>query len=286
MESASAFPPSRPAEARAERAPATLEGWYVLHQLFRLDWARFKALGESEAAAACEGLARELEGWADLGEGGWSGLYRMVGGGVDLMLLHLRPDLESLTEASHGVSLSGIADHLHLDHEYLSVVELGLYQLTAELVQRLGDEADDPERWQAALAEVLDEQRRLAYVGRRLRPTQPEEMPYVCYYPMNKRRAPGQNWYALPLAERTELMHEHGSVGRRYAGRISQIISGSIGLADWEWAVTLFAGDPLDFKGVVTEMRYDRASADFAEFGRFFVGKRMPPDRLVALHRP
>jgi chlorite dismutase len=99
-------------------------------------------------------------------------------------------------------------------------------------------------------------------------------MPYVCFYPMSKRRDPGANWYQLTLEERSRLMYAHGLTGRRYAGRIQQTISGAIGLDDWEWGVTLIARDPLDFKRIVTDMRFDEVSAVYATFGRFFVGRR------------
>jgi chlorite dismutase len=90
---------------------------------------------------------------------------------------------------------------------------------------------------------------------------------------MSKKRDPSANWYTLPLGDRSELMQAHGQVGRRYAGRVQQIITGSVGLDEWEWGVTLFAREPLEFKKLVTEMRFDRTSALYAEFGEFFVGK-------------
>ena len=103
--------------------------------------------------------------------------------------------------------------------------------------------------------------------------------------PMTKRRGESENWYSLPLEERAAMMSDHGLVGRAYAGRISQIISGSIGFDDWEWGVTLFAQDALDFKNVITDMRYDEASARYAEFGPFYVGKRMRADEWLELGR-
>ena len=108
---------------------------------------------------------------------------------------------------------------------------------------------------------------------RRLYPPRPSEMPYVCFYPMSKRRDAGQNWYTLTLEERSRLMYAHGLTGRRYAGRVQQIITGSIGFENWEWGVTLFAKDPLDVKKLVTDMRFDEVSARYAEFGDFFMGK-------------
>ena len=101
-------------------------------------------------------------------------------------------------------------------------------------------------------------------------------MPYVCFYPMSKRRGESQNWYTLSLDERSRLMQAHGLTGRRYAGKVQQVITGAIGLDAWEWGVTLFAKDPLDFKKLVTDMRFDEVSAKYAEFGDFYVGKVIP----------
>src|SRR5437764_15169503 len=108
-------------------------------------------------------------------------------------------------------------------------------------------------------------------------------MPYVCFYPMSKRRDALQNWYTLTLDERSRLMQSHGSTGRRYAGKVQQVITGAIGLDAWEWGVTLFAKDPLDFKKLVTDMRFDEVSAKYAEFGDFYVGRLMPWDKLPEL---
>jgi hydrogen peroxide-dependent heme synthase len=118
-------------------------------------------------------------------------------------------------------------------------------------------------------------------VMRRLEPPFPAEMPYICFYPMSKKREAGQNWYTLTLEERSRLMYEHGSTGRKYHGRVQQIITGAIGFDAWEWGVTLFAKDPLDFKKLVTEMRFDEASARYVDFGEFWVGKVMTPDEWV-----
>jgi len=261
--------------------PATLEGWYVLHQLFRIHWPSLKALDPVRAAGILADFGAWLAERDPDGDRGWSGAYEMVGAGVDLLLVHFRPDLEGLTAAGRAVAWSDLGELLDLEHEYVSVVELGMYGLTTRVAEEV--DPSDPDAFDAALAAALDEQRERDFVKGRLFPVQPENMPYVCYYPMDKRRTPGQNWYSLSLERRAELMHAHGTVGRRYAGRIQQVISGSVGLADWEWAVTLWAADPLCFKSIITEMRYDEASAEYAEFGSFFVGKRLLPDRLDTL---
>lgn len=264
---------SRPLPHSSELPPASLEGWYVLHQSIELDWAGLRGADPAETRDALRSFAALAARWSTESEPGWSGVYRVAGGGIDFLILHFRDTFDRLIEAVREMRLSAWGDHVLVREEYLSVVELGLYSLTRELSGRVDPE--DREAWDAALADALAEERRKGYVRRRLEPRQPEHMPYVCYYPMDKRRNPGQNWYTLSLDERAELMAAHGRLGRRFAGRISQVISGSMGLDDWEWAVTLWAGDPLEFKAIISEMRYDGASAEYAEFGPFVVGKRM-----------
>ncbi len=281
METPDSSPPHRPAAAAAELPPATLEGWYALHQLFRLDWPTLKAIGEAERSPALREFGALTDAWSVVGEKGWSGTYRVVGAGLDLMLVHFRSDLEALDAARRAVHASALGDLLLLEREYLSVVELGLYQLTADTAR--GVDLGDAEVWRREIEAGMAREREKAYVRGRLFPVQPETMPYVCFYPMDKRREAGRNWYRLGLEERARLMAAHGAVGRRYAGRISQVISGSVGLDDWEWAVTLWAGDPLEFKNVITDMRYDEASAEYAEFGSFFVGVRMSPADIETL---
>ncbi len=103
---------------------------------------------------------------------------------------------------------------------------------------------------------------------------------HVCFYPMNKRRGEHKNWYAEPVEERAHMMLEHGKIGRHYAGQVTQIISGAIGFDDWEWGVDLFADDPVVFKKLIYEMRFDEASAWYAEFGPFYVGLQFSPSEL------
>ncbi len=106
---------------------------------------------------------------------------------------------------------------------------------------------------------------------------------YACFYPMNRLRGETKNWYMLPIEERQRQMHEHGLVGRRYAGEVKQIITGSIGLDDWEWGVDLFAEEPLVFKRLIYEMRFDEVSAVYAQFGTFYVGLRVEPEELAPM---
>jgi chlorite dismutase len=108
---------------------------------------------------------------------------------------------------------------------------------------------------------------------------------YICFYPMDRRRGESRNWYQEPMAARRRMMKEHGSIGRRYAGDVRQIITGSIGFDDWEWGVDLFAEDPLVFKKLIYEMRFDQVSAVYALFGAFYVGLRVPASGLGGVLR-
>ncbi|MNP32403.1 putative heme peroxidase [compost metagenome] len=113
----------------------------------------------------------------------------------------------------------------------------------------------------------------------RLQPILPKSN-HICFYPMNKKRDLGDNWYMLSMDERREMMRSHGLIGRSYAGKVKQIITGSVGLDDWEWGVTLFSDDALQFKKLVYEMRFDEVSARYGEFGAFYVGNLLNADRL------
>jgi chlorite dismutase len=258
----------------AELHPATLEGWYALHQAWTLDWGALRAMNP----AVREGLAASAASlWEELaapGEG-WSAPFRLVGGGADVMFAHFRPTLEELAGVELRIRRSPLGAVLRPEWDYLSVTEAGLYHATAEAAREHGAGTDGFRR---ALDEAAAAELASAHVRTRLFPQVPEGMKYVSFYPMSKRRTPGANWYTLPVDERSRLMREHGMTGRRFAGRIFQVITGSVGLDDWEWGVTLFARDPLDFKRIVTEMRYDDASALYGEFGEFVTGIRFAPE--------
>ncbi|MDT8341047.1 MAG: chlorite dismutase family protein [Longimicrobiales bacterium] len=261
--------------------PLALHGWYLLTQFVDLLPAEPDTDPEARTRRL-EGLTDQLAAWEDLGEEGWSGLYRLVGGGSDYMLLHFRPTLDALGAVERALRLHPASRDLAVGGDYVSVVELGLYGHTRALVEQArSDGIEIPSgTWQTRVDELLREEGRKAYTRRRLHPRQPEGMPFVCFYPMNKRRNVGQNWYTLPLEDRARLMQEHGTTGRGYAGKVSQIISGSVGLDDWEWAVTLFSADPLHFKELVTEMRYDEVTSVYGEFGSFWVGHRISTPAL------
>jgi peroxiredoxin len=263
------------------RVPETLEGWSLLHQMFRIRWEAWRALPESErrqrAAASVDGLAGMRRG-----EDGATALTTLLGHKGDLMLIHFRRDFEALQAAELAVARLPVAPYLEPTTSYVSIVELGMYEMTAQIHARLRDKglaAGSPEFDQAFDAEMDEQRKRM--LGRLFLEVPPRR--HVCFYPMNKRRGEHKNWYAVPVEERARMMRDHGVIGRHYAGAVTQIISGSIGFDDWEWGVDLFADDPLVFKKLIYEMRFDEASASYAEFGPFYVGLQFAAGELPRL---
>ena len=134
------------------------------------------------------------------------------------------------------------------------------------------------DEWNAEIAGQVAAQRKAMHP--RLYPKIPAHR-YLCFYPMDRKRGEEKNFYTVPIAERGRMMREHGLVGRRYSDAVQQIISGSMGFDDWEWGVDLFSEDPLAFKKLIYEMRFDEVSAVYALFGSFYIGLRCPAARLA-----
>ncbi len=264
--------------------PETLEGWYALHQIFRFngqrpDASRFARMARTAAAALNSASSRKKARPKNTSApAGWSCFVRLIGSSSDVLAIHFRDSLDAIGAAQEALSKTELAKAIQPVYSFLSVTEAGLYHITAELARAAearGGKVGDAE-YARTLAGRATAERESQQVRRRLYPELPENMPYVCFYPMSKRREAGQNWYMLSLDERSRLMQAHGLTGRRYSGKVQQVITGAIGLDAWEWGVTLFAQDPLDFKKLVTDMRFDEVSAKYAEFGDFYVGKIVP----------
>ena len=255
--------------------PLTIEGASVLHQMLRVRWKDWRKLPASERSDLLEELA---EAQAELEKNG-SAVFSMLGHKGDLMLIHFRKSFDELGEVETAMNHLRVWDHLEQTSSYLSVVELGLYESSGKTYASLAERGIEPhtEQWNKEIAETLDRQRQA--MQPRLYPEIPPAK-FLCFYPMDRRRGEDKNWYQLPIAERARQMGEHGMVGRRYAGTVRQVITGSIGFDDWEWGVDLFADDPLVFKKLIYEMRFDQVSAVYALFGQFFVGQRMNVEAL------
>lgn len=240
-------------------AATTLDGWYCLHHFFAVDWTSWKQLSSDERQSAIYEFLNIVEKWNKTEEekNGSHAMYTIVGQKADLLFMILRPSMEELNEIETELYKSKLADYLIPTGSYVSVVELSNYL---------------PSNTEQNPYEIPE-------IRARLYPILPKTK-HICFYPMNKKREGNDNWYMLPMEERRKLMHTHGLTGRKYAGKVKQIVTGSVGYDDYEWGVTLFADDELQIKKLVYEMRFDEVSARYAEFGPFFVGNLLDEQRV------
>ncbi|GGH62019.1 MULTISPECIES: hydrogen peroxide-dependent heme synthase [Paenibacillus] len=231
-------------------AASTLEGWYALHDFRSMNWTAWKAADDEERAVALDELQEFWNEWKNVEQAsqGSTVVYTVIGQKADFVMMHLRETLEDLKAVENAFNKTTFAKYTTKAYSYVSVVELSNY---------LGKEGEDPMQNPEIVA--------------RLKPVLPQRQ-YICFYPMNKKRELNDNWYMLSMDERRSMMRSHGMIGRSYAGKVKQIITGSVGFDDWEWGVTLFADDALQFKKLVYEMRFDEVSARYGEFGSFYVG--------------
>lgn len=240
-------------------AVKTFDGWYSLHDLRSIDWTSWKYAKEEERQEAIEEFTELLTKWEAVEEEkkGSHAFYKVIGHKADFMFMFLRPTVEELSEIETEINKSKMGDYLIPAHSYFSVVEISRY--------RPEKPGEDPEQ--------------NPYIQRRLYPTLPK-WDYMSFYPMNRRRIGDENWYTLPFETRGKLLQEHANTGKQYAGKVQQVVTGSIGFDEWEWGVTLFAHDVLDLKKIVYEMRFDEVSSRYGEFGDFFVGVKMTKEAL------
>ena len=252
--------------------PLTIEGYSVLHEMMRVRWPAWRELSAAQRNEIVNEASTALAKM-EQSASGQSGLYSLLGHKGDLMLVHFRQSFDELNQAELQLAQLRLSDYLEVATSYLSIIELGLYESTIKAYRDLSDRGVEPhsEEWKQGIQEVLERQKEAMHP--RLFPDLPRHR-YICFYPMDRRRGEEKNWYTLPIEERGRQMTEHGLVGRRYAGEVKQIITGSIGFDDWEWGVDLWADDPLVFKKLIYEMRFDEVSAVYALFGHFYVGVR------------
>ena len=241
-------------------AAITLDGWYALHNFRTIDWASWKLVPAEERQAATEEFIAYLEklNEAEAAKTGSNAFYSIIGQKADFMIMTLRETPEELDAIENEFNKLMIADYTLPAYSYVSIVELSNYLA--------GQSNEDPYE--------------NPHVRARLYPALPKSK-HVCFYPMDKKRDGNDNWYMLSMEERKKLMYAHGLIGRSYAGKIKQIITGSVGLDDHEWGVTLFSDNMLEFKKIVYEMRFDEVSARYGEFGEFLVGNLLDNERLV-----
>jgi len=260
-------------------------GWTVSHWFYRIDRARWRMMTDGARADA----VAELRGWlaSALAEEGMQLVPLALVGKADVGFMAVHPDLRRHQQLGQEVAQTAFGACLEPVSSFLSLSEASEYVTSeADWARTLVDEQKiDPTSADFAARMESFRQRIAAYTDARLHPQLPEDFPILCFYPMAKAREPGRNWYTLSFDERKKLMQGHGESGRRYASRVTQLITSATGLDDWEWGVTLFARDLKAIRDVVYEMRFDPASALYGEFGTFYVGVRFAPAELPGILR-
>ena len=244
-------------------------GWGVLHLFYRVD--RERAERDPEAGKRVTDAVQSL-----VDDGHQALLFVVLGHKADLGVMALGPDLARL----HAFQQELTGTPLTLVDSYVSLTELSEYTSTED-DERARLATEEQLEGPAAEARLAAWRERMAhYQEQRIHPQLPRKQT-ICFYPMSKRRAAAANWYSLPFSDRKRLMGGHARVGRTYAGRVLQLITGSTGLDDWEWGVTLLADDPVALKEIVYEMRFDPVSAEYADFGPFVTGLVLEPAEAV-----
>lgn len=257
------------------------EGWHVMHLFYHVDhaqWALYSDEEKRQAKTRLAELVQEIRATPDT----HLLIFSVATPKADIGFMLLTPDLHVANTYEKQLGLSLGPEILSPAYSYLSQTESSEYTTTREqyaadtLVAEKGLAEGSPE-FEAELKQF--DERMAHYLKHRLYPVLPD-WPVICFYAMSKRRSGGDNWYSLDFEARKNLMAGHARVGRKYSGRILQLITGSTGLDEYEWGVTLLAKDTIDVKSIVYEMRFDEVTARYGEFGDFFIGMQLPLDVL------
>lgn len=256
------------------------QGWHCLHLFYRIEYGQWQLLTPDEQREAKTRLAalvqevRALESTQLL-------TLSVVTPKADVAFMLITPDLHVANRIEKQLGLVLGADVLIPVYSYLSLTEESEYRTTAEDYAATLEQEQKIDRGSAEFEQAMAtfEERMKHYRHERTYPTLPD-WPVVSFYNMSKRRGEQRNWYALPFEDRRKLMLGHGAVGRQYAGKVKQLITGSTGLDDAEWGVTLFARDTFQIKAIVYQMRFDPVSADYSDFGEFYIALQLPLDEL------
>jgi chlorite dismutase len=256
------------------------EGWHCSHLYYRWNRAALKGLSEAELSAGREQFAAALD---PAGAGAPARLQTsaVTGHKADLGLMLLDAD-PLVIDSVHQRLLSGpLGVALEPTYSFVSLTEVSEYVPTVEQYgKRLVEEGEDAAGPAYAAKLKAYESREVMMRKQRLTPDLPP-WPSMCFYPMNKKRKVGENWFLLDFPERSRMMTEHGRTGMTFGGKVTQLITVGLGYDDWEWGVTLWARNPEFLKDIVYRMRFDEASARYAEFGPFYVSYVMSPADLL-----
>ena len=258
-----------------------VQGIHVMHLFFRIDRLRWTALPAGESAGVRESLTNlcaRYPGKAAPRVMTFAG----VGGKADVGFILFAAELQQISSMQREVELAFPAGTLQPVYSYLSVTELPEYVTTDDDLKRMiehGERKLAPGTPEFDQAFAAAKQRNDEYKHYRLHP-ELEDWEIMCFYGMSKKRELTDNWYSLEFEARKKLMAGHAKTGRRYAGKISQLITGSTGLDEYEWGVTLLAHNLDEVKNIIYEMRFDEVSARFGEFGPFYINLRLQPADL------
>ena len=250
------------------------EGWHCLHIYFRVEQAILQSIPEDVRAQGREELIHILDPQADHAPTRMQ-VSVVSGHDADFGLILMDPDPLRIDAVTQMVRSCAIGSAFDAAWSFVSITEISEYvpsvEQYADRLKQEGSGPDDP-AFQAKLNAY--EQRLPAMNKQRLYPDIPP-FPVIAFYPMNKMRVPDANWFMESFSARSTMMAEHATSGIKFAGRVSQLITASTGFDDWEWGVTLWARAPEHIKEIVYEMRFDRASAKYAEFGPFYISYAM-----------
>ena len=270
--------------AVSEQIPATLvpeRGWHVLHLFYSIDRERIGLLSPENRQRGREEFRRVL-GAKSPGAVEQIQCFAVPGHKADFGIVMAGPDLRAIHDVQTAMQSSSLGSALRPSYSFYSITEVSEYVPDEDDYRKIlrDREGLDPESsmFKAKAASYAE---RLGPMNRqRLYPEFPD-WPCLCFYPMSKMRTADQNWYLLPFEARSELMSQHGRSGMKFAGRVSQLITASTGLDDWEWGVTLWARNPSYLKDIVYTMRFDESSARYALFGDFYFGYIVTPEELL-----
>ena len=268
----------------AEPVPATLvpeAGWHFLHLFYRIDRAILAGLSNDRKQ---EGRRQVLDALDAAKPGAPTQLhvFAVPGHKADFGVVMAGPDLEAIHAVETALQTSAIGPALVPTYSFYSITEISEYVPDADAYGKIlrDREGVDPES-AVYKTKVTQYASRLEPMNRQRLTPQFPDWPCLCFYPMSKMREGDQNWYLLPFETRADLMAQHGKSGMKFAGKVSQVITASTGLDDWEWGVTLWAKNPSYLKDIVYTMRFDESSAKYALFGPFYFGYVLAPEHLL-----
>jgi peroxiredoxin len=258
-------------------------GWSVIHLFYRIDRVRWSGFTAAERSTAID----QFTGWLSA-QAAEEDLQLIAFAGVtksDLGLMAVHPDLWRVQQLSQEARATTLGSCLTPVYEFLSLTESSEYITNALDWAKLliEEEKLDPSSPEFAARFAALKKRTTMYAASRIHPQLPDNYPILCFYPMAKARRDQDNWYRLSFEQRKQYMIAHGNAGRRFADRVTQLITTCTGIDDWEWGVTLFTRDLKAIRDIVYELRYDPASASYGLFGSFYIGIRFTPAELAAV---